>query len=825
MLDQKILESVLADGISLIPVNDETKAPFSRWKEKPTLDIISLMDGLFKHRSNSVAMRLGSYSNRLVCVDVDTKYEQGFDAIILKDLSNILPHLFEKLRIERTPSGGLHILYRVDENTDIPGCSNLAERYATEKEIEEKPKSGKTRCFIELKAEGGLSNCYPTKGYVRTHDKKIPVFNKVEHESIIELCKSYNKVVKAVAVKSDRTTFDDFYSLNPFDDFDKSMAADDILEDAGWTFVRESLGYNQYCRPGANKKDVHATFNIKGRYYKIHTTSGGVEPKSYTPSSLLCELKFSGDKKALYQWLVSQGYGKLLPKVEEELVKRAAKYGAELQNNVSKEAKELLKVEREKMQLLYPYGVFWKEEEGTWKISREDLYRVAYCLGYRKWKDGPVYIDNYIIRRIEPDDFYNAIKKYIKEDSIELLNAYESFLQNSGKFTIERLERLDKSLIFRSEKYVSYKFYLNGYLEITKNSCELKPYTDMNGIIWEEDIKQRDFVEKTDFKNSLYYSFLTNALDGVDDYVKKCIGFYAHEHRDEEGYMIVTSEKCEDPTLGGGNGKNIFWSLLGLTTKFISIAADVVETNVNLLQAWNNENIFVMSDAPKGFNFGFFKDWVTGGGIVKKLYKDQGKVNIEDMPKFGASTNYSVVTDDGGSDRRTRLLEFTDFYKIHGGVKKYHEGKMFPKDWEENDYIDFDNVIIDCIQTYLKYECIIDKKVVSEGGWTKQFDQRFWHLREFIELNINFYLETKEVRNDKINDDYNRFVKENNIGMKWVCSMQKINKAFEEYCKHHEIEFRANHIFRIDQVSTVRGRYFNKISKNIINEETEEMPF
>lgn len=822
MLDQKILESVLADGISLIPVSDDTKAPFSKWKEKPNLDLIGLMDGLFRHKSSSVAMRLGLPSGRLICIDVDSKYKVGFSEVLSRGFSEVLPHLWEKVRVERTPSGGLHILYRVEDGFDMPGCGNLAERYATEKEIEDKPKSGKTRCFLEIKAEGGLSNCYPTKGYVRTHDRVIPVFSKEDHEAIIELCKSYNEVVKLVAVKSDRATFDEYYAISPFDAFDKSMAADEILEDNGWTFIRSSGGYNQYCRPGVTGKDVHGTFNTKGRYYKIHSTSAGVEPKSYTPSSLLCEIKFGGDKKQLYHWLVASGYGKLLPKIEEELVRRAAKYGTELQANVSNEGKELLRVEKEKLTLLYPYGVFWTEEEGVWKISREDLYRVAYNLGFRKWKGLPVFIDNYIIREIEPDDFYNVMKKYIKEDSVDLMNAYETFLQNSGNFTITRLEKLDKKLIFRSEKYISYKFFLNGFLVITKDTCELKPYTEVVGLILEKDIKQRVFERKTSVENSLYYNFLNNALGGFDEYARKCIGFYAHEHRDEEGYCVITSEKCEDPLKGGGNGKGIFWSLLGLTTTFKSTAADMIRTSTDLLQSWTGQKIFVMSDTDKGFNFGFFKDLITGNAVVNKKYINEEEIPIEDMPKFGASTNYSVYSKDGGEDRRNRLLEFTDFYKVHGGVRKYH-GKMFPKDWTEEDYNDFDNVMVSCIQEYLKSDCVIDKKDISSGGWLKQFDQNYGHLREFIEQNIENYLEHQNIKLDKFNQDYNQFIKDNNIGIKWICSMTKINKALKDYCQHNNIEFEAHCTIRIDAVTTARGKSFKR--KGTEPEEKENLPF
>ena len=47
-----------------------------------------------------------------------------------------------------------------------------------------------------------------------------------------------------------------------------------------------------------------------------------------------------------------------------------------------------------------------------------------------------------------------------------------------------------------------------------------------------------------------------------EDYLLSCIGYLAHEYKDETAaYIIVLTEQCENPKDGGGAGKNVFSEL------------------------------------------------------------------------------------------------------------------------------------------------------------------------------------------------------------------------------------------------------------------------
>lgn len=831
------------DNFSLLPATSVgNKKPYIKnWgPEIPRLNNNSLIDLLGKYNADSVCAILGNESVGLTCIDVDVKHKEGFDAIIIKDIKELYPDIWSNFRVEKTPSGGYHFLYKLNgiTNDNFPRSCNLASRKATEEELLIRPDL-KKHCFLELKAQGGLAHLFPSNGYLRIKNwENKGILTWEQHCSLISLCRLYDEIIKEERIINVSNDVSTYYvgGSNPYECFNRSIDGSSILEEYGWEFFKKSGKYDYYKKPGKKDNNVSASWNNEKRLYKIWTTTTEIEPKSYSPANLLGFLRFNDNKKELFAYLVAKGYGQIKPKIEENLVKKIAKYGGELPANISEEAKEKYNEEIENIDRCYPYGVFWAINEANqgnkYKISREALYNVAREYGFRKHNENVCLIESYIIKIVKPDDFFNFLKKYIVDgfengeegqqerngfDLQDILDCYESFLQNSGKFTISRLDSLDIELLLKSTKTTSYKFYSNCFIRITKEAYDILNYEeDLTHLIWENDIKKRNFetILPIEWKHSLYFQLLDNSI-GFNDYLLKCIGFYAHDHRDEEGYMIIATESCENPTDGGGSGKNIFWNLFSLITTFKSTPASMINLNNNLLQSWDGQRIFCLSDMPKGFDIIFFKDIITGNATVNKKYINEYSIDISDMCKLGASSNYSFDDADPGVRRRVRQLEFGDYYTIRGGVKKVH-GKMFPKEWSELDYLHFDNIMIYAIMTYLKSDNIIDKLELTGGGWIKQFEQKYNHLHEFIKFNIDSWISLKQVSNELMKYEYKLYTDENNIRKPYT--VYTINHALQSYCNHHKIGFEyegARCVWRDSTGKVVRGKMFFNLSESM----------
>jgi hypothetical protein len=672
---------------------------------------------------------------------------------------------------------------------------------------------------LELKGKGMLIHSYPSPGYKRERGD-VGTLSLEEHEKLIILCKSYDEKPEEKPIEFKMSSKSSArYDIKPYEDYNNSEEASAILLKAGWEFISCVGNKDRYKKPERKGRVVDAIFDKDTRVYRIFSTKCDLQKLSYRPSSLICEIEFNGDWDSATSWFEAKGYGKLKRSVEKQIIFNCSRSKTPLPKNISKEGLDDFQSEIEKIGEKYPFGIFWDESNN---ISREDLYKVSFNMGFRLMKFNLIYIEGHVIKKVNKKFYIDKMKSYIKEDIEQhkkLYNNYESFMQGSGDFTMERLEELDLENILRSDKHVSYKFYKNCYLEIFEDHFNEISYENFDKLIFEEDIRQRNFY-RTPNDSGLYYEFINNAI-GWSEYVQNCIGFYCHDYKDTNSYLILASE-VSDSGKGGGNGKNIFWNLLKEITTGTSVNGATAPKDDSLLQSWDGEKVFVLSDLPRGFVFEWMKDIINDGAIVKKLFKDKYRVPVEDMCKFGASTNYTYDDSDGGVDRRIRMLEFTNFYKDNGGVDSFHGGKRFPKDWSDDDYSYFDNVIVKCIQVHLKNKGKIEKNKKSSGSFIKQFDFKYPNLRLFIEDNIERYVLKCDVSNEELRKDLKTYYDDNDINIKWRVSIGKLSKALYDYCENFGIDIEEA-VFRIG--SAVRGKKFTRKGLKTVKDGWEDAPF
>ncbi len=817
------VEVLLNEGINVIPVRDREevyqgrilakKTPYKQW-QKYQLEIIDrqeLFHMMERFNTTAVAMVCGAISGNLEVIDVDVKYHPGIDARLFGDLQAIYPDLLERLRVHKSPSGGCHIIYRIEPGHEVPGSMHLAVRAATEEEIAKNPKRN-TYCFIETRGEGGLCTAPPSMGYIIRKPAPIPVLSWEERCTLIELCRSYNLYIKEEKPYKPNKAEANYYDENPFEHYNRTVDAQELLTNCGWTFVAHRGNFLRFTKPGGKKGDVHGSFDTEKRVFFVFSSNADLEGEhAYNPATVLAHYSFAGDKQRTYQWLVEAGYGQIKPIVEKRIIQRAAIAGNDLPANVSQSAKVEYEETVAKIHERHPHGIFWEFDDDEVKISRERLYAVAEGLGFRyhKSNDEVVQIIEQFIHKRDDREFYDTLKHYIHDDDGDLLedicNAYEAFIEKHGKFTMRRLAILDPSLILHDTRDTCYKFYQNGYVSITATDIQLLMYSSLEkNLIWANKVQPRDYC----FYNGscLYTDFLDHAvaLDQQRDHIMKCIGYLAHDYKDETtGYFIVLSETCPDPLQGGGTGKNLFCNLLGLTTTYSSVPGSQVQMNEKFLQSWNGQRIFAVSDAKKDFDFSFLKELTSGNALLKKLFKDERIVGLNDLPKFIIQTNFSSDVQDGGVKRRIVQIEFTDFFTRSAGVDKFY-GKHFPNDWDEQDFNGYDTFVSQSVQAWLQSGRKLENLPLSSSGWEKQFINTYGQtIYDFIQLYYEEKWKDNFVTNYTFNQQLDAFCIESNIPSKYKPSSQKINRALEEWCRKNNCMF-----YKDAKLDDVRGRKF-----------------
>lgn len=834
------VKPMIKDGLSIIPVRDKQegnfapKTAYNKWKEFQNRiitegELWALME---EKKTEAVAVVCGEISGNLEIIDIDSKYYDGISIRLFKEIRSLRPDLYDKLRVHKTPSGGYHILYRISDRAP-EGNQKLAERFKTVKEIEDDLARGLKRpqkkvAFLETRGTGGYALIPPAMGYSLHIEKDIPVLTWADRCELIAIAKSFNEVAEPVKTPKKTKLENTIYEESPWDDYNSRGDVIALLESHGWTTMTHETPERYYfTRPG--KKDgVSGTLTKTDKKFYSFTVSTELEPeKTYKPVDLLLTLDFNGNTKECYKWLIDHGYGRVKPKVEKSIIKRQAIKNGALPKNFSEEAVKTFDDLRAQLVENMPYGIFWEtdpEKPTKYVISREDLYNVSDQLGFKIYGGSQlVKISGNIISMQDENDYFNTIKEYVWEEEADIYkdicNALESFLQRSGKFTISRLKKLDKNLILKDERDTAYKYFNNGYIEITAKGVKFHTYNNVDKLIWEHKVQNRDWNPVRP-ESSLYEQFLSNSV-GITPYTKRVIGYLSHDHKlESSGYIVVLTEKVPDPKDGGGSGKNIFGNMLGQNTTIKTVPGSSVKFDDRFFAAWNFERIYFLADIPRKIDWPFLKEMATGTGYVNKKYVAEFSVDTEDMPKILLNTNFSFDDSDGGLKRRIRALEFSPYYTVNGGVDTVHK-KLFPVDFDSTDWAGYDHFIAESLQELFKADGKIELIELSTEGWLKKFSGQYGEFTfNFIDDNIKDWSRQGFVSNSQFNEQYDSFARDMDIPEKYRISPKSMAGALKEYSKKHNIEIEVSTIKKINSIN-YRGKTFG----DIIQEEEETDPF
>lgn len=780
-----------------------------------------------------IALVTGSMSKNLMCIDIDEKYNAGISKQYLSAIKEIYPELYSRLRIETTQNHGVHIPFFTDE--PALGSEDLASRLPTE---EEKKTDNKIKkfCFIETRGENATFITPPTKGYGFIQDKEIPKITASERDILINIARSFHEIEeKIVKIKTSRSRMRN-YITNPFEDYNQTDEFLDVLQEAGWVALNsENNKIIHFTRPNGTKGEVHASWLKDKNIFYVFTAKQEFEQyRGYQPATVLAILKFNDDRKETFAWLVENGYGKYDEHYESKLIKKSIINNQNLPKNLSLKGKKEFEKRKNEFKEKYPYGIFWEEfeERGeiAYRINRELILRVARQFNYRLLDGDLILIDDNFIEKSSYNDFYNTLKSYVKEeeaDQIKILDKFENYAQQSGKFLIKRLPEVEADKILYDTFNTNYMCFNNVILQITRHGIKEIKYEDNKKYIFKDKVLDWDF--KFDKPRGLFLDFIERSVLNKKNIMQN-IGYYLHEYNSSENaFFQIYCETTLNPLDGGGSGKDLMAKLIGMCTSYLNVSGSQIKSvDKNFFQAWNGESLYVVSDIDKDFPFLDVKNIVSNSAIVKKLYKDEVSIPIERLPKVLFTTNYSFDVKDGGVRRRLIWQEFTEFFTNAGGVDVFYKDKSFPRDWSDDDWCGYYNYMVNCAHVYIK-NMKLSNVEMSETGWLKQFIQNNGEMTyEFIKENIDLFTDLEYVENSKFENIYSDFCNDNGIQLRYRKSAIKLNRALEDYCIKFDIEFKRSKSTRIDGITT-SCRYFkdkNKESKiNNFDLQDDDMPF
>lgn len=425
------------------------------------------------------------------------------------------------------------------------------------------------------------------------------------------------------------------------------------------------------------------------------------------------------------------------------------------------------------------------------KPNKESTFNIIRKKGiFLEIQDVEVEVKDFVLNHILDnglgEDVFNLMtdnKKYFERYFLSMINS-------------EEIE------ILKDTKDIAYLFYKNGVLEITKDNTILKPYSDFNLNIWEDQVIKRDYIN-SDHHLSEYRTFIWKISGGFDlssspnkdeltryeeavnryNSFQTAIGYLIHSYKTSgNNKAIVLNDEIISDSPNGRSGKGIFWNSLkhmkkvqDLNGKSFDFAGSFPYQSVR-----TDCQILVFDDVKKNFQFENLFSVITEGIDITYKGKDTIKLPIEDSPKILITTNYVLKgTGDSHEDRKFEL-ELSPFFNAKHSPADFFGHFLFT-DWSIDEWARFDCYMIECVKKYLtnglmKYDAISlpIKKLEAEIGT---------ELHEFI----------SEIQKDNWisgGENYDKYVM--GLRKKFTAKSKKeVTMSIKKYCNFYGLTYES----------------------------------
>ena len=255
----ELAESYRKAGLAALPAAKAKKRPsIGGWKTwSKRLPSEMEISAWFANSPDGICIVAGAVSGNLECIDFDAHGE-----LYPAWKEKVAPEVFARLVVERTPSGGLHVLYRCEE--PVEGNRKLAQGM----------REGKKTTLIETRGEGGLFLCAPTPGYFLLQGAftDLAVLSRDERQALLSAAETMNECEDELRLTEGAHAQDSAFLVKPGDDWCARGDIRPILLAHGWKHLGTKQDGNElWQRPGKSGDGNSATFN--GTVFCVFSTN------------------------------------------------------------------------------------------------------------------------------------------------------------------------------------------------------------------------------------------------------------------------------------------------------------------------------------------------------------------------------------------------------------------------------------------------------------------------------------------------------------------------------------------------------------------------
>jgi hypothetical protein len=380
-------------------------------------------------------------------------------------------------------------------------------------------------------------------------------------------------------------------------------------------------------------------------------------------------------------------------------------------------------------------------------INSKDFYKRQLT------KQSHIYIksENNIIDEVTPQAINDEVRSYVDsfQTNVEFehnhtkysiphhslrnvyLRQHHNIINPTWLTNIQRHE----TPILKDNENNAYFVFQNGFVDVTKDSIELKDFSELNGCsIWRDQIIQRHFQYIPErHEQGEFEKFITNVCNAeTDRFSSLCsaIGYLLHNYfNPTKGQAVILYDEAlttsDKPS--GGTGKGLIVNAIKTMRPTAKIDGKNYKSEDKF--KWSNvtpsTQIVWIDETNKNFNFVDLFSCLTDGWQIERKHQNKFDIAPEDSPKVVICSN-TILDNKGSSNKRRQfIVELSDYYSkkiIHGTetpIQDEHK-MLFSNDWTSEEWNKFYSFMLDCLKYYLKNGLMNYKRKNIELNLLKQ---------------------------------------------------------------------------------------------------------
>ena len=313
---------------------------------------------------------------------------------------------------------------------------------------------------------------------------------------------------------------------------------------------------------------------------------------------------------------------------------------------------------------------------------------------------------------------------------MHILNKLYQCLANYFSKNLERLRPVDKYgrpttiKILHDTADTKYVYFRNCVVAAKKDGVEIIDYPDIkDGYIMANSIIDRDWVDWMDSKDGDFERFcklISHLENDRLEALMSILGYLMHDYYDVDLRAAYFTDVNMDNSkhAAGGTGKGILgFALANILNrspredvKYIAVPGKGFKPEDPKRYSAGDitTQLIHIQDLDNRFKFDELYNDITDGATFQKHYQNPTYRRVKIM----LSMNQALALAGSSDKRRVVIYELANFFSDKQRPEVYFKHRFFEKTWGDKQWHLFDQFMVKCCITYLRYG-IIEPKVIN----------------------------------------------------------------------------------------------------------------